>query len=116
MYKIVGYYICEKLDIPNFLGIRGDELISVSGCFSGIHPDLTYCYFINDRKNERIEYHEKWNITEEKAIELQKDIHSIFESCLAIAAPIPELPPVTNAYLFLKFIIIYFLRQLSTDN
>ena len=54
MYKIVGYYICEKLDIPNFLGIRGDELISVSGCFSGIHPDLTYCYFINDRKNERI--------------------------------------------------------------
>ena len=40
--------ICEKLDIPNFLGIRGDELISVSGCFSGIHPDLTYCYFIND--------------------------------------------------------------------
>ena len=21
MYKIVGYYICEKLDIPNFLGI-----------------------------------------------------------------------------------------------
>ena len=75
MYKIVGYYICEKLDIPNFLGIRGDELISVSGCFSGIHPDLTYCYFINDRKNERIEYHEKWNITEEKAIELQKDIH-----------------------------------------
>lgn len=84
MYKIVGYYICEKLDIPNFLGIRGDELISVSGCFSGIHPDLTYCYFINDRKNERIEYHEKWNITEEKAIELQKDIHSIFESCLAI--------------------------------
>ena len=84
MYKIVGYYICEKLDIPNFLGIRGDELISVSGCFSAIHPDLTYCYFINDRKNERIEYHEKWNITEEKAIELQKDIHSIFESCLAI--------------------------------
>ena len=58
MYKIEGYYICEKLDIPNFLGIRGDELISVSGCFSGIHPDLTYCYFINDRKNERIEYHE----------------------------------------------------------
>ena len=53
MYKIVGYYICEKLDIPNFLGIRGDELISVSGCFSGIHPDLTYCYFINDRKNHK---------------------------------------------------------------
>ena len=50
MYKIVGYYICEKIDIPNFPGIRGDELISVSGCFSGIHPDLTYCYFINDRK------------------------------------------------------------------
>lgn len=84
MYKIVGYYICEKLDIPDFLGIKGNKLISVSGCFSGIHPNLTHCYFINNRKKEQLEYHEKWSITEEKAIKLQRDIHSMFESCLAI--------------------------------
>ena len=33
-----------------------------------------------------------------------------------MAAPIPELAPVTSAYLSLKFIIIYFLSQRSTDN
>ena len=37
-----------------------------------------------------------------------------FESCLAIAAPMPELAPVTSAYLSLKFIIMLVLR--STDN
>lgn len=31
-----------------------------------------------------MEYHEKWNMTEENAFKLQKDIHSMFESCLAI--------------------------------
>lgn len=57
MYRVLGYYICEKLVIPDFLEIKGDEIITASVCFSGIHPDLTYCYFINDRKKERIEYH-----------------------------------------------------------
>lgn len=84
MYRVLGYYICEKLVIPDFLEIKGEEMITASVCFSGIHPDLTYCYFINDRKKERIEYHKKWNITEEKAVTLQNDIHSMFEKSLAI--------------------------------
>ena len=84
MYRVLGYYICEKLVVPEFLEIKGDEIITASVCFSGIHPDLTYCYFINNRKKERIEYHKKWNITEEKAVMLQNDIHSMFEKSLAI--------------------------------
>lgn len=84
MYKILGYYICEKIAIPDFLAIKGNEIITVSDCFSGIHPDLTYCYFINDREKERVEYHQKWNISEEKAVKLQKDIGSMFERCLSI--------------------------------
>lgn len=84
MYKILGYYICEKLIAPDFLGIKSDEMITVSDCFSGIHPDLAYCYFNNNRKKERIEYREKWDINEDKAIVLQKDIYSMFQSCLAI--------------------------------
>lgn len=84
MYKVLGYYICEKLVIPDFLDIKGNEIISVSSCFSGVHPDLTYCYFINNRKKERVEYHKKWNISEEKAVKLQNDIDSMFESCLSI--------------------------------
>ena len=70
MYKIVGYYICEKLDIPNFLGIRGDELISVSGCFSGIHPDLTYCYFINHALFARMEEYDFQRVKEQMEEEL----------------------------------------------
>lgn len=84
MYKVLGYYICEKLVIPDFLGINGEGIITVSDCFSGTHPDLTYCYFINNRKKEQIEYHKKWDINEEKAVMLQNDINSMFERCLAI--------------------------------
>ena len=84
MYRVLGYYICEKLLIPDCLSIEGDEILTVSSCFSGIHPDLTYCYFTNHRGKERTEYHKKWNINEEKALMLQDDIHSMFERCLAI--------------------------------
>lgn len=84
MYKVLGYYICEKLIAPDCLGIKSDGMISVSACFSGIHPDLTYCYFSNNRKKERVEYYKKWNINEEKANMLQKEIDSMFESRLEI--------------------------------
>ena len=84
MYRIIGYYICEKISVPDFLRIKSNEMITVSSCFSGIHPDLSYCYFTNNRKKERMEYHKKWGISEEKAIMLQNDIHSMFERCLAM--------------------------------
>lgn len=84
MYRIFGYYICEKIAVPDFLGIKSDDMVSVSDCFSGVHPDLTYCYFINNRKKERTEYHKKWNINEEKAAMLQSEIHCMFEKSLAI--------------------------------
>ena len=84
MYRIFGYYICEKMAIPNFLSIKGDEMITVSDCFSGIHPNLTYCYFSNPQRQERVEYLTKWNINEEKAILLEHDINSMFENSLSI--------------------------------
>ena len=84
MYRIIGYYICEKTSVPEFLGIKSNEMITVSDCFSSTHPDLIDCYFINNRKSERMEYHKKWAITEEKASMLQSDIHTMFEKCLSI--------------------------------
>lgn len=84
MYRILGYYICEKLIAPDFLGIKSDEMISVSGCFSEIHPNLDYCYFDNNRRKERIEYQEKWDINEDKAVILQRNIQSMFQKRLAI--------------------------------
>ncbi len=84
MYKILGYYISEKIIAPECLGIKSDEMITVSSCFSEIHPDLAYCYFDNNRKEERIEYREKWVLNESKAIMLQNDIHNMFQNRLAI--------------------------------
>jgi len=84
MNKIFGYYICEKISVPDFLGIKSDEMITVSNCFTDLHPALSYCYFDNNRKAERMEYHKKWALTEAKAAMLQDEIHSMFERCLAI--------------------------------
>lgn len=84
MFKIFGYYICEKISVPDFLGIKSDEMITISGCFSGIHPDLSYCYFNNIRKQERMEYQEKWKLHSDKVTMLQNDIHNMFEKSLAI--------------------------------
>jgi len=84
MYKIFGYYICEKISVPDFLGIKSDEMITISGCFSDIHPELAYCYFDNNRKQERMEYQEKWKLHSDKVTMLQNDIHNMFEKSLAI--------------------------------
>ncbi|MBR4083546.1 MAG: hypothetical protein IKK33_04590 [Lachnospiraceae bacterium] len=84
MYKIVGYYIVEKITAPDYLEIECDEMITVSECFSEIHPDLTYCYFSNNRKKERVEYCKKWNIDEDKALKLQEDIDLMFQNRIAI--------------------------------
>lgn len=37
-FKVIGYYICEVRDIPEWLhGISG-QLLSVSGCLGEQHP------------------------------------------------------------------------------
>lgn len=84
MFKIFGYYICEKMSVPDFLGIKSDEMITISDCFSGIHPELSYCYFDNNRKQEQMEYQEKWKLHSDKVTMLQNDIHNMFEKSLAI--------------------------------
>lgn len=84
MYKIFGYYICEKMKAPDWLGLDREIMISVSDCFGGIHPDLTKCYFLNDRIREQIEYKKKWKLGKDRAAILQRDIGNIFESRLAI--------------------------------
>lgn len=84
MYRIFGYYICEKTAVPDFLGIKSDEMITVSDCFSDNHPKLLYCYFDDNRKAERVAYRKRWDMDETKAMMLQSDIHNMFQKCLAI--------------------------------
>ncbi len=82
MFKIIGYYICERLTAPGFLGFSGSEMISVSSCFSGIHPDLTHCYFANS-SDVNAEYCKKWDIDSQKAAALQNDITILLKDGLS---------------------------------
>ena len=84
MYKIFGYYICEKMKVPDWLGLDRETMLSVSDCFGGIHPELANCYFLNDRIREQTEYKKRWNLGSDRAAILQRDIGNIFESRLAI--------------------------------
>ena len=74
MYKIIGYYICEFIQIPQYLNRKG-SMISVSECFGGTHPRLDTCFFINNyiTAQERDAYKKLWNLTKEKITQLTKE-------------------------------------------
>ena len=36
MYRIIGYYICEKTRVPEYLEINCEEMVSVSSCLVDI--------------------------------------------------------------------------------
>ena len=85
MYKIIGYYICELIKIPQWLNRRG-TMVSVSECFGGIHPRLDTCYFKNNyiKKEERTVYNKLWNLSDEKSRQLTKEIGNLLGDRLAI--------------------------------
>lgn len=85
MYQIFGYYICEQMKAPDYLGLDKAAMLSVSSCFGGVHPDLTNCYFLNDVSTESKDaYRKKWNLADDKSLLLQRDIEKILERSLAI--------------------------------
>lgn len=79
MYRIIGYYICELIEIPRYLGRTG-TMVSVSGCFGGTHPRLDVCFFTNNYTDakERDAYKKLWNLSGEKAQQLSKEINGLF--------------------------------------
>lgn len=84
MYRIIGYYICEKLKTSNRLRENSEQMISVSDCFGGIHPDLSCCFFTNDKKDDRYKYCKKWNLDGDELTSLQRDIGGIFGRRLGV--------------------------------
>lgn len=84
MYQIVGYYICERIPIPERLHRRG-TMLSVSGCFGGIHPRLDTCFFQNDyiTPEERKDYRNRWGLGEAGAGRLAADIGAFIGKGLA---------------------------------
>lgn len=83
MYRVIGYYVCEIMTC-NRPDESGDRMISVSGCFGGIHPDLSCCFFEENREDECEEYCAKWNLNREKLGQLKWDIGKLFDHRLGI--------------------------------
>lgn len=50
-FKIIGYYICEVIDTPEWLHGIGKEVLSVSGCIGEQHPKWE-CFMGGWRKGE----------------------------------------------------------------
>lgn len=84
MYRIVGYYICERIAVPEWLN-RSGTMLSVSECFGGIHPRLDTCFFQNDYigQEERDAYRKRWGFSDEKNLELEKEIGVLLKKGLA---------------------------------
>ena len=84
MFKTIGYYICELMETPKFLENPNESMLSVSGCFGGVHPDLSCCFFQNDQRDQRMEYKKKLNLSEEMFDAMKREISNVFEKKLAI--------------------------------
>lgn len=85
MHKVIGYYICEIAEVPDCFGIKSKTMISVSGCLTTIHPELSSCYFENkDSKRLSRDYAAKLSWKEEQLEAIRLEITDLFESGLAI--------------------------------
>lgn len=109
MYKIVGYYICERIPIPGWLH-RSGMMLSVSGCFGGIHPRLDTCFFQNDyiAPEEREDYRTRWGLSEAGAGRLASDIGALIGKGLAEDG---RFSKIEDAYYFYD---TYFLKGQCT--
>ena len=99
MYRIIGYYICELIEIPRYLGRTG-TMVSVSGCFGGTHPRLDVCFFTNNYADakERDAYKKLWNLSGEKAQQLSKEINGLFGNGLDTDGRFIRLSDVRRFY------------------
>lgn len=85
MYKIIGYYICELGNVPDWLRIRSNAMLSVSNCLATLHPDLTGCFWDkNDSERLHKEYANKLNWKAGQAEAIRSEICNLLEKKLAV--------------------------------
>ena len=82
MYKIIGYYVCQLVETPQFLCNISDKMLSVSGCFGGVQPDLIKCFGQNgiDKK----EYRSVLKLDDAEFNLLQDEIGCLFGKGIAV--------------------------------
>ncbi len=94
----LGYYICEIVDTPEWLGDISQSMLSVTGCFGDVNPDLNYCFFLNNLKKQRKNYRGKYQLNEQNIKQLEEDIGRLFEKDLAIDGRFRELEDANHFY------------------
>lgn len=81
-YKVIGYYLCEVVDTPEYLRKIepdvGPELLSVSGCLGEIHPKWE-CVLGGWMKGEEQAYRQKLRLTDDRYLELVEASNALFD-------------------------------------
>ena len=77
-YKVIGYYICELCDTPEWLQEISGQILSVSGCIGEQHPRWE-CFIGGWGKKAIQEYQEKLRLNKEEYIEFSETAKRLFD-------------------------------------
>lgn len=77
-FKIIGYYICEVIDTPEWLRDIGKHVLSVSGCIGEQHPKLG-CFMSGWREGEKKKYQNFLRMNDEQYKEFSDASNQLFQ-------------------------------------
>lgn len=78
-FQVIGYYICEICDTPEWLQGISRQLLSVSGCIGEQHPGWG-CFMGGWGKEEIQEYQERLQLDKERYRELSETAKRLFDA------------------------------------
>ena len=78
-YKVIGYYICELCDTPEWLQGISRQILSVSGCIGEQHPRWE-CFMGGWDKKAIQEYQKKLRLNKEQYIEFLETAKRLFDA------------------------------------
>lgn len=78
-FKVIGYYICELCDSPEWLQGIGRQILSVSSCIGEQHPRWE-CFMGGWGKAAVQEYQEKLQLDKERYRELSETAKRLFDA------------------------------------
>lgn len=78
-FKVIGYYICEICDTPEWLQGISRQIVSVSGCIGEQHPRWE-CFMGGWGKEAVQEYQEKLRLDKERYREFSETAKRLFDA------------------------------------
>lgn len=77
-FKVIGYYICEIIDTPEYLQDIGKQILSVSGCIGEQHPKCE-SFMGRWRKGERQKYQNFLKMNDEQYKDFSDAANYLFD-------------------------------------